>query len=131
MPWRVRVRRALDDPFATEGALGGGKVVLDGTLRPDPVEVAIDSGFQVDSRLESEGGEAADVGDKRAHFAGTVLAGDVGFNRLVEFGGEGAGELSDLGGSTGADVEHAAVGAGIAGDEEVGPRHVFDKDQVA
>src|SRR5262249_49543545 len=52
-------------------------------------------------------------------------------DRFVEFGGEGASEVADLGRPTSADVEDLPIGAGIAGDEEVGAGDVFDEDEVA
>src|SRR5262249_27357141 len=90
----------------------------------------IDAGIQVDSRLESEGADARDVGDEGAHLARPVLAGDVGRDRFVEFSGEPPGQIADLGGLTGADVEDLPVRTGITGNQQVSTGDVFDEDEV-
>ena len=123
--------RLLDDTAAPQLPFRRREVLPDRSLRPHPVEVAVDPLAQPDGGREAERTDARGVAEQRPHLAGAKLAGDERCDRLPQPRREQPRQIANGRRLPRADVEDLAVGAGILGYQQIRPRHVFDEDQVA
>jgi len=94
----------VHDLFLPQHTFGGGEVVANVVLRPDPLQVPFDAGRKVHRRLVADGVCAGDVRGQVAHLAGPELSAGYGLDGYIEGSGDHRGHLPDRGRPAAPDV---------------------------
>src|SRR5437660_9461935 len=86
---------AMNDAFALQNLLCFAEIIADVGLGADPIDVALDSLFQIDLRFVAGRTNFRGVARRITHFAGTKFALRFGFDVDLKGGGNDLGDFAN------------------------------------